>query len=59
MSDELKRRVNGIACCLEPLLMMMAAAETHALPGPTLDGLLRARLRLTQIQGWLSIQGEK
>ena len=59
MTPELRRQLDAIRHCLGPLVSMLADAETHATPGPTLDGLLKARARLTAIQGWLQIQGEK
>lgn len=59
MSEELRERMTAIGYCLGPLMAMLSDAETHALPGKTLDGLLLARRRLAAIQAWLAEQSAK
>lgn len=51
-------RLRAIAYALGFVAEMLADAETHELPGSTLDGLTRARARVTAMRGWLEIQSE-
>lgn len=48
----MSERMLAIAYAIDPLLLMLADAESHALPGATKEGLLRARLVLTKIRSW-------
>ena len=53
MSPELRVRLMALAVSLELQMALLADAESHAL-GAEAEGLLRARWRLTQIQGWIA-----
>lgn len=59
MTPELHRRLLTLGHAIDPLLQLASDAESHAMPGATKDGLLKARYKLTQIQSWLAAQASQ
>ena len=53
MTPELRLKLAAVAGALEPLVWMLADAETHALPtSREIENIKRARVLFSKVQAW-------